>query len=389
MAEDKAAVYADIMEKARQSIALANKYLFAPEGELKALQPYILAVLQQPEYIDLPLVDIIKLGVDLETGKTIPGSMYDRILKSAENAYLAATGRRFNVKKTEDIIFPVDKVNLAIWNKGIEGNLKNIPIKADKDADSHSLDIMYSVFFDQLEELEKNGTLHIARRLTPFDKRVIVACTALYDAGNQIFSLTQIHYKMGNTATPNTTQLQKIYESVLKMIFTRIEINNTKEAEVYKYPKFIYNGALFPAESLAEVTSVNGKKVYAKYDENNNITEAMIHPFRRSAVIDFAQGRKQVTTFNVRLLQSPLDKRDSNLELEDYLIWRIARAQNSGKKTEKILLNTIYQNCHITSDKQKQRAPEKITRLLEHQKKVDFFKKYKLDKAGGYVLITL
>lgn len=82
-----------------------------------------------------------------------------------------------------------------------------------------------------------------------------------------------------------------------------------------------------------------------------------------------------------KLLQSPISKTDSNLQLEDYLIDRISKGKNKkSNMSKKILIDTLCKNINITDKKQKQRLPEKLKRYLEHYKKCGFIKNYHLSK---------
>jgi hypothetical protein len=81
-----------------------------------------------------------------------------------------------------------------------------------------------------------------------------------------------------------------------------------------------------------------------------------------------------------------MNKTEGNLAIEDYLLNRIARAKNAGKKQEKVLLKTLYEKAGIQDKKQKQRAPEKIRKYLGYYKEQGFIKTYELqaDNVTAY-----
>ena len=167
----------------------------------------------------------------------------------------------------------------------------------------------------------------------------------------------------------SATDIRKINNSISKMAGARIYIDNVQEVNAnYKYDHFRYDGALLPMERIQAV--VNGQ-----------VADAAIHIFREPPMMTFARERKQITTFSARLLDSPLSKTNSNIELEDYLIEEIARIKN-GKRSNKLLFKTIYEHANITTTKQKQRAPGKIRQLLEHYKAHGFIKAYDEKKDG-------
>lgn len=274
----------------------------------------------------------------------------------------------FEVKKLE---MPLDKVNLRIWNFPISPR-EPLTFAMESEADKRKgreLDAAYSIDFSALEE---NGNVKITKKLTPYDKRVYTAIGAIYNAGNTVTSLTQIYYAMGNTSRPSKALLENIYNSIVKMLKAYITLDNEDEAKVYNYPHFTYEGSLLPIEMLSNV-DIKGK-----------ITESAINIFREPPVLSYAKGRNQVTTVPVKLLQSPINKTEASLMLEDYLIYRIAKAKPGKDKKPKlsniIKLETLYEEMEITDRRAKPRLLEKVDRYLDYYKKVEYIVDYKITK---------
>ena len=266
-------------------------------------------------------------------------------------------------KRAENIEYPLDKVNAAVWNLLEQDTQGQITFAMERRRSKKPLNLYYSIDFDAL-----GNEVAISRHLTPFDKRVYTAISALFNAGNTVISLTQIHFAMGNITRPKTAQLKKINDAITKMTGARISVDNSQEAQAYNYDKFIYEGALLPLErGLALV--------------NGQLADAAIHIFREPPLISFAKQRGQITTVNIKLLQSPFNKTDANLLIEDYLIERIARAKKT-RKPEKILFKTLFDKADIKTKKQKERAPEKIEGYLKHQQQEGFFRRFEIDKDG-------
>ena len=205
----------------------------------------------------------------------------------------------------------------------------------------------------------------------PFDKRVYIAVSALYNAGNEVITLSQIYYAMGNTGKPSPNQIKKIDDAVTKMYKANILLDNTQEARALKgkYPLFRYDGHLLPIERITAI--INGQ-----------VTESAIHIFREPPLMTFAKEREQVTTVNVTLLQSPVSKTDANLQIDDYLIERISKVKNGKGNTGRILYKTLYERARITTTKQKQRAPEKIEKYLTYYQEQGFIKRFTMEKDG-------
>lgn len=277
----------------------------------------------------------------------------------------------FNIEKvfkTSSIEFPLDKVNKNIWGLSdmipSDGSIITFGMESRTDKrKGREVDLMYSIDFTALEESE---AVRITKKLTPFDKRVYTAIGALFNAGNTVISLSQIYTAMGNTGRPPKSTLDKINDSITKMLRAVIYISNEPEAKVYNYPRFVYDGSLLPMERISNV-NINGKT-----------TEVAIHILREPPMISFAKNHgNQLTAVPIKLLQSPISKTDNNLQIEEYLIERIAKAKK-GSLSNKILMSSIYEGANITDTKQKQRLPEKLIRYLDHYKKENFIKGYSM-----------
>lgn len=280
------------------------------------------------------------------------------ILGKPEGKLLSVTGKR-----VQKIDFPVDKVNSKVWKLLEAAPNGQIGIAAEKRDSKKQITILYSINFDALGD-----NVSITRKLEPFDKRVYLAVSALYNAGNTIISFSQIYRTMGNTHSPSPRDIDKIADSIAKMAAARVTLDNTQEAKSYNYDKFTYTASLLPMERLEGV--INGKAV-----------EAAIHLFREPPLISFARGRKQITTIERKLLETPVNKTDQNLLLEDYLIERIAHAK-AGRQPAKILYSTLYAEARITTKKQRQRAGDKLGAILGHYVKCGYIKGY-ADEGDG------
>lgn len=352
--------YAELL----RTIANNSEGIKALFEEQEALQPYLDAELRKSKYGELTLEQF----VDLEDGeeKDAEWSRIYAAAKAAKEKDEKAT--KVKAKRADIVAYPLDKVNSTIWNmlKEDTGGQITMRFAAENREDKKKkkeVDILYSINFDALE----GEAITITKKLLPFDKRVYLAVAALFNAGNDVVSFTQIYYAMGNTNKPAPNQIKKIEDAVNKMMRAAVEVNNVAEAKAYNYPKFTYKGALLPVEFVT--AKVNG-----------TTAEGAVHIFREPPVITFARERRQITTIDIKLLQSPMNKTDANLSIDDYLIERISRAK--GKKTEKILYATLYAQAGITTTKQKQRAADKITGYLDYYKKCSFIKGYSMTTDG-------
>ena len=278
------------------------------------------------------------------------------------------TAVRTNFKKTDKINYPLDKVSNNLWKDVEKSENGQISFSTVKKGKRKELTVLTAINFpDEIEGAK------ISKKLTQFDKRICVAYSSIFNAGNQLMTLTQIHYAMGNTKRPSERQLKKIDDSITKMATAWFFLDNAIEVDKlkYNYPKFKYDGPFLPMERTTAV--INGK-----------LSDAVIHAFREPPLITFAKERKQITTFNIKLLQSEISKTDNNLAIEDYLIERIAETKNASGKSKKLVINTILietlcQEVGIKTRMQKTRAIKSIKIYLDHFKKNNFISNYKVD----------
>lgn len=269
-------------------------------------------------------------------------------------------------KQTDKLDYPLDKPNSVIWNL-LQTASPNGQLRIDIDTTPKGRDIIYGINFDELPP-------ELIKRLTTFDKRVYVAAASLYRAGNEWQTATQIYKMMGNKGRPGDRDIQQINDSLNKMNPARIYIDNQNEIKTAKgYAHFRYDGSLLPFERVT---------VYI----NGQLTESAIHLFREPPLISFARQRNQITTIPRELLESPINKTDANLRIDDYLLERIGHMKNrKSKAPRKMLYATIFEKCGITEKKQKQRAPEKIKKYLTHYKKCGYIRGYK-EEADGIII---
>lgn len=293
----------------------------------------------------------------------------DRISNALDKATLEpVVYEALKVEQAEKLDIPVDKVNSRIW-----GVLKNTP---DGQIGFVDMDLIvgdtkkgidpvvsYYVDFNGLPDIT------IAKELTEFDKRVYIGIAALFNVGNNCVSLSQIAKTIGYTSTPQQTTLNNIRKSINKLAFTKLKIDNLSETKVYKnYPHFKYESSFLPVEWVS--VEINGK-----------ITDSAIHIFREPPLVTYAREHKQITTINVKLLQSPINKTESSIALEHYLIESIQHMKK-GKLCNRMLFDTIYKHVGTTEKKQKQRTKDKLQKLLDYYKTQSFITNYKLDDKG-------
>lgn len=346
--------------------------------EINALEPFIQEELKKDEYGGLTFDDILAYTPgEIWEMRQDPESTLYKVMEAATAAARAAEKseegkpERTTAKRARTVEYPLDKPNAYIWNLLEKDTAGQVSFNLAKYGSKKAIPAVYAIDFDSL-----GSDITITKRLLPFDKRAYIAVSALFNAGNNVITLSQIYYTMGNTGRPSTKQLEKLNTSITKMTGARILFDNKQEAESYKYPHFQYDGSLLPIERKTAI--VNGQ-----------LADAAIHIFREPPLITFAKQRKQITTIDIKLLQSPVNKTDDNLLIDDYLLERISRAKNGKAKNCRILYKTIYSHIGIAEKpgtaaerKAKQRAPKKIEIYLSYYQECGFITRYTTEPDG-------
>lgn len=327
--------------------------------------------LKKPEYGGKTIFELWDDAED-ENGGMLAGSLFEQAMTAARAARTTDI-KTATIRPAEKIDFPLDKINSKAWKLLEQDTSGQIAFNMAKRGSKQDLPVYYAINFDDL-----GNDIKITKRLLPFDKRVYIAIAALFNAGNNVITLAQIYKHMGYKGKAGASDLGKINKSILKMLGAQIYLSNELEANQYKgYSRFIYRGSLLPLET-SEVYNIQGA-----------LTDAAIHIFREPPLITFARQRKQITTVNLKLLQSPINKTDANLLIDDYLIERISKAKNGKGRKCRILFKTLYDHVGIpdkpktnTEKQQKKRAPEKVEKYLKHYQKEEFIKSFSMEKDG-------
>lgn len=358
------------LQEIARSLAQAAPAWLELAKDVEELNTYLEAELQKPQYEGKSIDDLFEKAEFDDDGNPKESSLFMQALTAAKEArkadLLQQEPQSATIKKTNKIDYPVDKYNHWVWDLTEADTAGQIEFNMAKSGSKRNVPAYYSIDFDGLSK-----DVTITKRLLLYDKRVYVAVAALFNAGNNVITLTQIYKHMGYTGKPGEKDLSRINQSILKMLGAQIYINNEAEAETYKgYNKFIYRGSLLPIET-GETYNVQG-----------SLTNAAIHIFREPPLISFARQRKQITTVDLKLLQSPINKTEANLQIDDYLIERISKAKHGKGHSCRILFKTIFARAGIITKKQQQRAPKKIYKYLNHYQECGYISKYTEQKDG-------
>ena len=353
----------------------ANRYADTARTIISSLREFLPALQEELEKDP----DVKKQAEAMTADAFFSSDLFDRLAEKAiqklENAGtdLKPALPQISGQIAEKVEFPLDKVNSYIWRLLETDTNGQIAFDVAPANSKKAAAIIYSIDFSEISK-----ELSITKKLEPYDKLVYLAVSALYNEGKDVITLQQIYNTMGCTGRAGKTDREKINASLTKMVKASIFINNATEATALKNrTRFTYDGSLLPMERIQAY--VNGQ-----------LTESAIHIFREPPMVSFAKERKQITTIDRQLLESPLSKTNANILLEDYLIERISHIKK-GKTSNKMLYKTIFENAAVKTEgkdarKYAERAKKKIRDLLNSYQAKKFIKGYTEEKDGISIL---
>lgn len=288
----------------------------------------------------------------------------------------APTYKQFQkTELAERFSFPVDKVNrnfVQIWELIADApeNQMFFDVTPQRQANKIAETEKSYIFL----ALENRGTK--AKPLTEYDKRVMIAAQALYEENKgRPFSLQAVYEQMGNDGKLGGINRARILESLESLNSYWIHIDNAEEAKnLHGRKEYKYHGSLLPFE-------------YAEELENGQVTKTHVRLLRSAPLMEFSQDRKQFTTISRQLLKTPVNHTNTNLQIEDYLISEIA-GMKKGRRSNKMLFNTIFEETGQTGRKQRERAKEKILALLAYYQKIEHIIDYKIKPDGIEIIYS-
>lgn len=395
-----------------------------------ARRTYIQDELEKPEYEGKPFKKIEAEGTD-EHGKTIPGSLYEKLMDAVDVAMLQAFYKSMEedlqpflqeeLQKPEYGGRTLEELRadfLATNEPGLyeqamtaaeaaqtatQDAADNQQSKRPKKVTQPLSKLSTVTFMDFLNrEGEVPGQLGFAnlpvkmesgadkreltmlvsiqypetadKRLTPTDNRIYNATSWLQTINGSDMTYSQIARAAG-WKKPNAAQLERVKESVEKMRLINIEWNNKEEAAAYKKnDKYVvYKGYLYPVEVMEERKAFNGK-----------LTDAWVRVLRPLPVMEFAKERGEIATIPATILESDKIKlTDINIAMQDYLIKRIERQRRAAakKKSEpkevKVLYETLYKNTGANTRQKKRTLLDNLYKYLEELKDKGYITDYK------------
>ena len=276
----------------------------------------------------------------------------------------------------DNFIAPTDKVsNLAFAGELTGTSLQQLAM--ERRGSKKQITTLASIDFEKL-----NGSVQIKGRkeLTPYDREVHDAIITLFIDGSNEYITPQMIYQVmtGNQeAKLNPKQAEAISESITKCMFSRVIIDASEEAKAYGFESFKYDGNL-----------ISGERVTASL--NGTVLECL-HILREPVLYEYANKKNQIGRFDIKLLNTPINKTEEIITLQGYLYRRILSMKGSSNLSKTIVYETVYNQINVTaaSDgalrKKKSKVRGQIKDMLDYWKQENFIAGYCENKRGQEV----
>lgn len=275
-------------------------------------------------------------------------------------------------KRPKQFIAPTDKVSKRAF-EGLLNSPELLPVAMESKKSKKKVDNMVSINFD---EAQAHGlSIRGRKELTPYDRVIHDAITTLYiDGENEVITTNMIYQTItGNTghATGVTAKAsQAISESVTKLMYSRLILDASAEEDAF------FNGVhlskdspVLPAERLT--ASINGQ-----------IQEA-IHILKAPPLYEYANLTNRLGRVDMKLLNTPINKNEEIILLQDYLMRRVLSIKNPNNKlSPSIVYETVYKQLNVDAPtpgalrKKKATIRKYIKKILDYWKDEGFILGY-------------
>lgn len=339
------------------------------------LLPYISKEMDKPE--NKALLENCRTMKDLTKAPE-----WQAILKAARQAQVkekATTLPSVLNKKLIQADYPLEYFSNSLFDEA-----KKLPEGQYTFITNNDTGASMCVSFSELESIEG---LSFSRDLNNYDKRVWVLTSNLINLAlkngldNAAITPATLLKLMGRGkgSNPKPSDIEKIEKSILKLSKTQVIIHNADETAHTNY-------SVFPDAMFYLLPVEIGDAIYS----GKVIHKAILLPQTEPRLMQYARMKKQITTFNVGVLQAPLSLTDSNLALTDYLITQISHIRN-GYRNRKMLFTSIFEAAGKAKTKDPGRVKEAIFSALNHyasEQAGHFIWGYEILKDGVKIYVT-
>ena len=141
-------------------------------------------------------------------------------------------------------------------------------------------------------------------------------------------------------------------------MYSRVIIDASEEAKAYGFDSFKYDGSL-----------ISGERVTATL--NGNVLECL-RILRPPVLYDYANKKNQIGRFDIKLLNSPINKTEEIITLQGYLYRRILSMKGSSNLSKTIVYDTVYNQIDVKAAspgalrKKKSKVRDQVKTILDY-----------------------
>lgn len=343
---------------------LASGVIKAPDG-LKLDQKEIRA----------HIVSSLKLYVDFVSNDSkLTNRLFtaiDRVLKKSPYVLQGTKDPEALVKSKypQQYITPTDKITSLAFAGELAPQMGDF--RMERYGSKKQITTMASIDFEAV-----NNSVQIRGRkeLNAYDREVHDAIVTLYVDGKNEYITPQMIYQT-MTGDPKARlspkQAEAISDSITKCLYSRVTIDAKEEAAAYGFDKLKYDGSL-----------ISGERVTASL--NGNIAECL-HILKLPILYEYADKKNQVGRFDIKLLNSPINKNEEAITMQGYLYRRILSMKGS-KLSHTILYDKIYNQIGVEAAsqgalrKKKNKVRDRVREVLDFWTENGFIKGYSENK---------
>lgn len=206
-----------------------------------------------------------------------------------------------------------------------------------------------------------------------FDQEVHDAVVSLYLAENTFISPAMVYRAMtGKTESQyiHPRKLHEIEESIDKCMFSKLSIDASEEAAAYGYEQAIYSGALLSAEKVS--VQMGGNRVTAY----KLLTEPLLYRYAKTC--------KQVSSVDIKLLDTPVTKTNDIIVLQGYLLRKIEAMKSDRRCLRTIAYSDIYEILNMSKEQRVQliRVREYVKEILNFWVEKKYISSYEIIMNG-------
>lgn len=227
----------------------------------------------------------------------------------------------------------------------------------------------------------KSATIN--KNLTLFDREVHDSIVSLWADGNDIISNRMVYQAM--TGDPNARlkpgpMMDAISASIEKCQKTMVQIDATEEGKAYGYghDETRYRGYLIPSNTVTGIL-------------NGVVVEDCLEMINMPTLFKYARGKKQISRYDIALLNSPVRKDEETIVLQGYLMRRIQAMKSSSNMRDTIVCETMFKELEITAESdgalrnKKAKIRDKAKAIFDYWKAQDFILGYEEIRKGASI----